>query len=131
MPINGVALYAYFNEELAAASVNTSSFILRNSGVAESEMVSGTVGLFTNIAAFLPSAGQLQYGSFYTMYFTPLITDVAGNHMINSGSFTFATQGAPDTSGPVFLSSDPVQGETGVTTTNQSHKRLFPRVLRC
>ena len=117
--ISGTTLYAYFNEALASGSVNTSSFILRNSGVAESTMVSGTVALFTNIAAFQPNSGQLAYGSFYSMYFTPLITDVAGNHMLNSGSFTFATQGAPDTSGPIFLSSDPVDQETNVVTNNQ------------
>src|ERR1051325_9530575 len=129
MPLNDLTLYAYFNEALDPASVNASSFILRNSGVSENTTISGNLALFTNIAAFQPLSGQLAYGSFYTSYYTPVITDVVGNHMVNSASFVFATMGAPDTSGPVFLSSDPVDQEIDVITNNQTIAAHFNEFL--
>ena len=128
-PLNTLTLYAYFNEALDPASVNASSFILRNSGVSENETISGNLALFTNIAAFQPLSGLLQYGSFYTSYYTPVITDLVGNHMVNSASFVFATMGAPDTSGPIFFSSDPVDQATGVITNNQSINAYFNEFL--
>lgn len=127
--INNVTFYGYFNEPLAPASVNTSSVIVRNSGAPETDMVDGNVALFTNIAAFQPTVGELQYNSWYTAYFTPLITDVAGNAMVNSASFTFLTMQAPDTSGPVYLSSLPIDGVSGVATNNLLLRAYFHEPL--
>ncbi len=129
IPLTDVTLYGYFNEALDPASINASSFILRNSGTSENEQISGTRVLFTNIAAFQPASGQLAYGSFYTQYYTPVVTDVVGNHMLNSASFVFATAGAPDLSGPIFLSSDPVDLATNVITNNQTVNAYFNEFL--
>ena len=89
-------------------------------------MASGIASLaFDQKTAILqPVSGQLAFNSWYNTYITPGITDTAGNPTI-SATFAFQTDVAPDTSGPVYLSSVPISGTTGISTNGITYYAYF------
>jgi Bacterial Ig-like domain len=67
------------------------------------------------ILTFTPTA-PLTASTSYTVTYTALLTDPAGNGLTNPGSFSFTTGTAADATGPGILSTDPPASATGVGT---------------
>jgi len=67
------------------------------------------------ILTFVPAA-PLTASASYTVAYSALLTDAAGNALTNPGSFTFTTGTATDTAGPAISSTDPPSNAVGVGT---------------
>ncbi len=101
-----------FSEEMAPASINTSSISLRqgNNQIFGFVSYSATVATFTPAAALTPN----------TVYFATVTrdaTDVAGNALLVEYTWTFTTEAAGDLTRPTVISTTPASGATLVTTT--------------
>ncbi|WP_372642594.1 Ig-like domain-containing protein [Ancylomarina sp.] len=75
-----------FDEEMDLATINTSTFLIKNDDV----MVSGTVSLGRNKAEFKPNA-ELSPGTIYTCTITKEAADLAGNTIENQHVWSFTT----------------------------------------
>ena len=75
-----------FDEEMDAATINTSTFLVKQGDV----LVPGTVSLERNKAGFTPDA-ELSPGTIYTCTITKGATDLAGNAMENQHVWTFTS----------------------------------------
>jgi hypothetical protein len=106
VPLNWV-IQAKFNEDVDAATVTSTSFVLvvASTGAA----VNGSVSYANRWAAFTPAA-HLSGLTNYTATITTAVTDLAGNPMAAPHSWTFTTSAAPDTTGPVVVSRSPDNG---------------------
>ncbi|MBI3529191.1 MAG: Ig-like domain-containing protein [Betaproteobacteria bacterium] len=84
-------LLATFSEAVSFPTVNSSTFLLKDS---QNNPVGGTAVLpFMAPAVFAPD-GPLSDSSSYTSTITTGITDLAGNHLITDYTWTFTTQAA-------------------------------------
>jgi len=75
-----------FDEEMDAATINMSTFLVKNGDI----LVSGTVSLERNKAGFTPDA-ELSLGTTYTCTITKGATDLAGNAMESQHVWNFTT----------------------------------------
>jgi len=96
IPVNSV-LTATFSEAMDATTITTGSFTL--------DGVSGSVSYnsSTHAATFTPAA-DLAYDTTYTASLSTAITDVAGNPLASTYSWSFTTESAP--AAPVAVSID-------------------------
>ncbi len=67
---------------------------------------------------FVPGS-PLSADTTYTATYTGALEDGAGNALVNPGSFTFTTTSSTDTTHGTVLSSDPYNGQTGVSISVQ------------
>jgi hypothetical protein len=103
---------ATFSEAMNGSTINNSTFTVSNG----SGYVSGSVNYdnSTHNVTFTPSQA-LSYQTSYTVTITTGVTDLAGNQMAASYSWTFVTGQAPDTTPPTVYSNSPADGATGVS----------------
>src|SRR5262249_55583025 len=64
----------------------------------------------------------------FTVTTTAQITDLAGNTLSNSGSFTFTTGVAADTTRPTITGVNPTNGSTGIGTNAEMQIQFSERV---
>lgn len=107
-----------FSEPMAAASVTTSTFSLRD---ATATPVAGAVMLDVSgtVATFTPTA-DLTRGTMYEVVLTTGLTDLAGNPLTPAATWTFTTADGPS---PVSLGTAAqyvILARTGITTTGVS-----------
>lgn len=116
-------VWAQFSEPIAAATITTSSLLVRLSGDAEPAKLSGSAlraPTSSSIALFVPNSGQLAASSWYSLFVATSITDTSNNPLAVSGEFPFLTTGtAPpsDTTPPTMISTTPFSGSQGNSTT--------------
>ena len=101
-----------FSESMNTATINSSTFTLKQGTTA----VSGTVSYSGTQATFTPSL-NLDPSKVYTGTITTGAKDLAGNALSNNYTFSFTTGSAPDISAPVVNSIDPLNNATGVALT--------------
>lgn len=108
--LTAVQLSVTFSEAVDAATINNSSFILVDGS---SNPVSGTVSYAsgTKTATFTPN-NDLDNSTAYTATISTAVTDVAGNPMAASHSWSFTT-GAPDATPPSVSSTNPLNRAYG------------------
>ncbi len=106
----GVALdktiSAAFSEAMDPASINASTFTLRNGSI----NVSGVVSYSGTLASFKPSVDLLP-GTVYTATITKGAKNPSGTTLANDYIWTFTTLG---TLAPLVISTDPANNATGV-----------------
>jgi hypothetical protein len=120
----GVA--AVFDESLDCATVNTGSFTL-NSGA-----VGGVVNCSGTTVTFTPSTA-LANSTTYTATLTTAISDLAGNFLASSYSWSFTTEAAPppvDTIPPTVTSTSPANGASDIAT-NTIVTAVFSEDIDC
>jgi alpha-tubulin suppressor-like RCC1 family protein len=105
-----MAITATFSESMAAATINASSFTLKNGTTA----IAGNVTYSGTTATFMPNVA-LTYLTAYTASITSAATDLAGNPLPIK-SWTFTTSAAPDTTPPTVVSVTPAGGANLVPT---------------
>ncbi|MCH9662063.1 MAG: Ig-like domain-containing protein, partial [Gammaproteobacteria bacterium] len=111
VPVNAL-IALQFSEPLNTINVNRGFEVQANG-----EAVPGSIALsdgnrritFTSATALLPNTT-------HTVMYTTTLTDVVGNPLDNSGSFSFVTTDTGDTVNPTLTGVDPVNGATGVGT---------------
>ena len=92
------AVSATFSEVMDAATINASRFTVSDG----SDQVQGTVSYSGNVARFTP-ARPLAYSTQYTATVAADVTDLAGNAMADSLSWSFTTQAAPNAVRVLYL----------------------------
>src|SRR2546422_254404 len=113
VPVND-KIDASFTEALDPATVNTSSFTLKQGLPADVGIaVSGTVGYAGRTATFSPSVTLLP-NTVYTATVTTGVKDLAGNALAANYVWSFTTGAAPDTTPPLVTSTEPASGATAV-----------------
>ncbi len=100
-----------FSEPIDATSVTGASLVLR----AGASDVAGTVAASATSVTFTPAA-SLAYGTTYTLTLAAGVRDRSGNAMPASGTWSFTTGPAPDTTPPAIASRTPAPGDAGVPT---------------
>lgn len=113
VPVASV-LSATFDEALDPASVNATTFTLRDAG---NHPVAGTVRATGNTASFVPSASLAPL-----LVHTATISgvrDLAGNLLAGSHVWVFTTGAAPDTTPPAVTATTPTAGATGVVADTE------------
>ncbi len=103
VPLNQI-ITATFNEEMNAATINQSSFILTVGGTP----VSGTVTHSGTISTFTPTS-LLAANTIYTGRITTAVKDIARNALQTDYVWTFTTGLLP-----IVVSTDPAPNATGV-----------------
>jgi len=107
------AVTARFSEAMDPLTINTTTFTLKRGATP----ISGVVTYTGNTATFAPEV-PLDTGTKYTATITTGVKDVAGNPRAVDHTWTFTTQGAPDTIAPTVTSTMPSIAATGVTTNS-------------
>ena len=92
------AVSVTFSEAIATATINADHFSLSDGEGA----VPGTVSYADKVARFTP-ASPLAYSTRYTATVAADVTDLAGNPMADSLSWSFTTRAAPDTVRVLYL----------------------------
>jgi hypothetical protein len=95
---------ATFNETMASATINESTFFVKNGA----DIVSGQVTYSGTTATFTP-ASLLDANTVYTATVTRGAMDPMGNYMRNDTTWTFNTGNAPN-----VILTDPVEGASNV-----------------
>jgi len=113
---------AFFNKELDASTVNTTTFTLKNSATA----VDGNVSYANKAMIFTPTA-DLSSGS-HTATITTGVTDSEGNALATDYIWTFTTGSTSDSTAPTVVSTNPDTNDTNVTR-NASVSALFNETL--
>jgi hypothetical protein len=109
------AVTATFAEAIAPSTATTSSFKLAK--VVGGAAVSGTVAVWGSSATFIPSA-SLAGSTQYRATISNTVTDLSGNPMSASYTWTFTTGAAPDTTPPTVSSVSPSNAANGVATNS-------------
>jgi hypothetical protein len=119
----GVALNkiikATFSETMDPATINNTSFTLKE-GV---NSISGLVSYSGKTAAFAPT-GALLPGTLYTATINTSVSDMAGNFMASTYTWSFTTGALADVVAPVIISTDPNNSDIDVPL-NQIIKATF------
>jgi len=103
-----------FSEAMNAATINSSSFTLKQGSAA----IAGTVAYSGLSASFTPSA-SLTAGTVYTATITTTATDAAGNALASNYTWSFTTAAVADVTPPTVLSSVPVSGAISVSASSK------------
>ena len=103
VPFNKV-ITATFSTIMDAATINASSFMIRQAGV----IVPGTISYSGFVATFTPTV-PLPASTVFTGTVTTAVKDVAGNAMASNYNWSFSTGAAP-----IVTSTDPPNGATNV-----------------
>jgi methionine-rich copper-binding protein CopC len=118
---------AVFDESLDCATVDTSSFTLSDGGA-----VGGVVNCSGTTVTFTPSTA-LANSTTYTATLTTAISDLAGNFLASSYSWSFTTEAAPppvDTIPPTVTSNSPANGASDIAT-NTIVTAVFSEDIDC
>jgi hypothetical protein len=92
-PIGGSQILAYFSDDMAKATITTSSFTLEDSA---GTLVPGAIGYsYTGRAAIFTANEPLQYVATYTARLTTDITDKVGNPLHAEYAWSFTTADVP------------------------------------
>ena len=110
VPINN-KLSATFNEPMDPATINTSTFTLKQGGVT----VPGAVTLIGATATFAPSS-TLAPGTSFVATITTGAKDLSGNAVASNFVWLFTTGATVGTTLPVAVSTSPANGTGGVAT---------------
>ena len=100
---------ATFNEVMDPATINNTTFTLTG----PTGLIAGTVSYSGVDATFTP-ATNLLLNTLYTATITNQVKDPQGNAMISNYVWSFTTTISPDITRPYVISTDPVNGATGV-----------------
>lgn len=107
---NGIAINSEisvtFSEEMNAATINDTSFILQDAEV----QIEGNVSYAGTTATFTPTA-DLNYDTPYTAMIKTAATDASGNAMASDYVWSFTTGQEPDNAAPV-------PGNSGILTVS-------------
>jgi hypothetical protein len=103
------AIAATFSEPMNRATINRSSFTLRQG----QRPVTGTVTLVGATAIFTPS-NALKFSTVYSATVNTRAHDLAGNRLATNFVWSFTTGAAPDTTAPTVLSAVPCNNATNV-----------------
>ncbi|MBI4691319.1 MAG: Ig-like domain-containing protein, partial [Nitrospirae bacterium] len=104
---------ATFSEVMDSTTVNSSTFILKDSN---NNPVDGTVA-YSGVTASFIATSSLSYSTTYTATITTGVKDLAGNAMTSPYSWSFTTGSAPDTTAPTVISTSPADGATNISVT--------------
>jgi hypothetical protein len=111
VPVGTPAITATFSEAVNPATVNASSFQLRNkadgTAVAGTVTYSGVIATYTLTAALAPSTT-------YVATISTAVLDLEGNALPGTFSWEFTTGPAPDVTAPTINSVDPVDASGNV-----------------
>ncbi len=126
VPLNSLVI-AEFDTPLDVVSASAGGFQVQLGGAA----ISGGIALSdSNKRITFTPLGGLSANSTYTVVIGSQLTDVAGNPLVNPGSFTFSTGAVSDTSRPQITNVSPLDGASGVPTNAvvqlQFNKRIDP-----
>ena len=113
------AVSVTFSEAMDPATINGSRFSLSD----DDSPVQGTVSYADKVARFAP-ASPLVHSTRYTVTVAADVTDLAGNAMAGSASWSFTTQSAPSTVRVVYL-----HHSTGGVIWNGDGTHTVPRGL--
>jgi hypothetical protein len=124
-PINR-KLSATFSEDMNAASISTSSFLVVNTTLGTT--VTGTVSYSTSArtASFTPAGSTFAANSNFRVTINTVATDLAGNALAGNTAvvpasgdqvWTFSTGSSSDNTAPTVSTLSPANGATGVCLT--------------
>jgi hypothetical protein len=105
------SITATFSESIQSATINQTNFVLLNGTVP----IDGEAAYKNDdkTATFTP-ANNLAPNTKYTVILTRGVTDLAGNALPDNYSWNFTTGSIPDSIPPSIISTNPVNGMTGV-----------------
>lgn len=110
------ALTATFNEPVNPATVNPSTFTLRDSSL---HFITGVITVSGATATFaLPSGTFLKSLTRYTATLTRGIQDLDGNALNKTYSWSFTTGSVPDTTPPTVSATSPTSGATNASISS-------------
>src|SRR5436190_692092 len=115
---------ATFNEAMNASTITASSFTVRQG----STLVQGMVSYAGLTASFSPTS-NLALNTAYTATISKGVRDPAGNAMVDDYTWTFTTGSSSDVTRPTVVSTDPVNGATGVML-NKKVSVTFSEVMK-
>jgi hypothetical protein len=115
---------ATFNEAMNASTITASSFTVRQG----STLVQGMVSYAGLTASFSPTS-NLALNTAYTATISKGVRDPAGNAMVDDYTWTFTTGSSSDVTRPTVVSTDPVNGATGVML-NKKVSITFSEVMK-
>jgi len=105
---------ATFSEAMNAATINSSSFTLRQGSTA----VTGTVAYSGVTATFTPSAA-LTAGTLFTATISTSATDAAGNALASNYAWSFTTASSADVTPPTVSSVVPASGASAIAVSSK------------
>jgi hypothetical protein len=106
-------IYAYFSENMAPLSVNSTTVYLRNES--SQALVSGELSLTDNVLNFI-AAANLKAQTPYRLTITRGVTDLVGNPLAQDYSWSFTTGPQSDFLAPEVYTTIPDKDATGVAT---------------
>ena len=107
VPLNS-SISVIFSEEMASATLTSSSFKLEDS---DNNTVSGNISYSGTTATFTP-ASALAHTRMYTVSLSTAVRDLAGNPLLSDVTWRFTT---PDQTPPQVVSVSPVNGASNVS----------------
>lgn len=108
VPVDKI-ISAYFSETLDNASVNSSTFLVKQNG----NSVSGSIGLSGSTISFTPNAA-LPHEAEVTALITTGVKDEAGNNLPADYEWSFVIMDEPDDISPEVTSTNPTANATHV-----------------
>ena len=114
---------ATFSEDMAAATLNGTSFTLTNTTLGTAVAGSVSYSAASRTATFTPTAGTLASNSAFTANISTAATDVAGNALAGNTAvppaggaqvWWFSTSASPDLVAPTVTAISPADGAPGV-----------------
>ena len=121
-PIN-TKVTATFSENMAASTINDTSFTLRNTTLGSAVAGSVTYSAASRTATFTPAAGTLASNSAFTATVTTAASDLAGNALAGNTAvlpaagnqvWSFNTSALSDLIAPTVTAISPADAATGV-----------------
>jgi outer membrane beta-barrel protein len=112
-----------FSEEMDTATINTTTFTMRQGNTP----VSGTVTALASTATFTPNK-DFEKGKSYTATVTTGAKDLAGNGLAQSYRWSFDTGAATDVTPPTVVFTSPVKGATAAPL-NQKIRIAFSEIM--
>jgi hypothetical protein len=123
----GISLTATFNEEMASATIGTTSFTLQKSGLPLGPELAGQVTYTGLIATFNPDS-DLDVDTEYTATITTGAEDLAGNALASNYLWTFTTEAALVDASPTVILTDPADLDLAVAL-NKSVTATFSEAM--
>ena len=121
-------IMATFNEVMDSSTINWKSFILHQG----SKQILGVI-TYTGITAVFSPNQNLEPNTVYTSTITTDSKDLDGNSLQEDYLWSFTTGAAADTTAPLVISTDPLNGETNVvlntTITAFFNKSMDPLTI--
>ncbi|WP_415396561.1 ice-binding family protein [Sulfurimonas sp. CS5] len=114
---------AFFDKELDATTVNTTTFTLKSGATS----VAGAVSYANNAMVFNPTV-DLNISTEYNATITTGVKDLSGNAMVSEYVWNFTTGTVTDATAPTVTSTDPLDVATGVPY-NRSVSAIFSETL--